>query len=202
VAKLGIFGGTFNPPHLGHLHIANGFLQAFQPEELLIIPSFVPPHKESPDLLPGEERMALCKRTFQGEVFRFSDMELQRKGRSYTVDTLETLKAQHPEQELYFLVGDDMLFYLPFWKDPERLLTLAHFVSAVRTEQVSTAELEQFAKTTYPQQYADGRFHFLTLLPFPVSSTEVREKRKAGQSLKGLVTPETEAYIKEKGFYL
>ncbi len=200
--NIGVFGGTFNPPHLGHLHIATAFLQAFQPEELLIIPSYVPPHKASPELASGEDRLVLCKQTFTDPRCKISDLELQRKGRSYTVDTLEELKSNYPGKELYFLVGDDMLLYLPHWREPERLLELAHFVSAVRSDRTSVSDLERFARQQYPAQYAAGRFHFLQLEPFEVSSTELRNKRKAGEALTGLVSAEAEEYINRKGLYL
>lgn len=203
VAKIGIFGGTFNPPHVGHLHIVSEFVQACSLDEVLIIPTFIPPHKATPDLASGEDRLELCRRTFVGPPFVVSNIELNRHDVSYTVDTLKALKEVYGEEtEFYFLVGDDMLFYLPKWKNPEELLSLTHFVSSVRSNDVTVEELEQFAKETYPKQYEAGRFSFLQMEPLKLSSTEVRDAVKAGTDISSMVTPAVAAYITEKGLYL
>ncbi len=203
VAKIGVFGGTFNPPHLGHLHIVTTFADTYDLDEVLIIPTYIPPHKAPVDLASGEERLELCRLAFQDPRFVISPMELVREGASYTVDTLRALKEAYGEDtELYFLVGDDMLLYLPKWKDPEELLRLAHFVSSVRSEDLTLEKLEAFAKEHYPEQYAAGRFLFMPMKPLELSSTEVRESHKKGMDISHMVTKEVADYIEEKGLYV
>lgn len=205
--RIGIFGGTFNPPHKGHQHIAEDFRDQMAAiglplDKVFIIPTYVPPHKAAPDLASGEDRLAMCRLCFeeaspavqaesaQAELepatsFQVSDLEIRREGASYTWMTLEDLHEQYDEvdpetgektpAELYFVMGDDMLLYLPQWKYPERVLDGAVLVSTIRSHECSVEELRNFAKTNYPDQYAAGRFLFFESEPFPVSSTEVRE---------------------------
>ncbi len=200
--KVGIFGGTFNPPHLGHRNIAEGFLERCDLDEMLIIPSYTPPHKEAKDLASGEERLAMCEMTFRGLPANVDAIELERKGTSYTVDTLRLLKERYGEDgELYFLMGDDMLLYLDKWVRPHEILELATVVSAVRSTSCTLSTLEGYAKNTFPEEYASGRFLFYEIPPFPVSSTEVRENLGEGRSVTGLVAPDVERYIKDRGLY-
>lgn len=212
--RIGIFGGTFNPPHKGHRHIAEDFRDQMAAiglplDKVFIIPTYVPPHKAAPDLASGEDRLAMCRLCFEKEnaehtqaelaaaqasptgtpepvaSFEVSDLEIRREGASYTWMTLEDLHEQYDEvdpetgektpAELYFVMGDDMLLYLPQWKYPERVLDGAVLVSTIRSHECSVEELRNFAKTNYPDQYAAGRFLFFESEPFPVSSTEVRE---------------------------
>lgn len=235
--RIGIFGGTFNPPHKGHRHIAEDFREQMAAiglplDKVLIIPTYVPPHKAAPDLASGEDRLAMCRLCFE-EGFEVSDLEIRREGASYTWMTLEDLHEQYDEvdpetgettpAELYFVMGDDMLLYLPQWKYPERVLDGAVLVSTIRSHECSVDELRDFAKTHYPDQYAAGRFLFFESEPFPVSSTEVRalvketagiraadgsstkvtqhERQIAKAKLETLLDPKVLAYILERELY-
>lgn len=236
--RIGIFGGTFNPPHKGHRHIAEDFREQMAAiglplDQVLIIPTFVPPHKAAPDLASGEDRLAMCRLCFEEASptpgsFQVSDLEILREGASYTWMTLEDLHEQYDEvdpvtgektpAELYFVMGDDMLLYLPQWKYPERVLDGAVLVSTIRSHECSVDELRVFARTHYPDQYAAGRFLFFESEPFPVSSTEVRTLvhdlrayEAAGeddlqiaatrQKLETLLDPQVLAYILERELY-
>ncbi|MBO7689305.1 MAG: nicotinate (nicotinamide) nucleotide adenylyltransferase [Clostridia bacterium] len=181
--RIGIFGGTFNPPHLGHRHIVEDFHAQMARiglplDKLLIIPTYVPPHKAAPDLASGEDRLLMCNLQLENGPFEVSDIEIKREGASYTWMTLEALHEQYDAPgepaELYFLMGDDMLLYLPHWVRPEKILEDAVLVSTIRSHECSVEELKAFAQTTYPDQYAAGRFLFFESEPFPVSSTEIR----------------------------
>lgn len=214
--RIGIFGGTFNPPHRGHRHIAEDFCaemakRGLPLDKVLIIPTFVPPHKETPDLASGEDRLAMCRLCFADSPFEVSDYEIAKADVSYTWMTLEHLHEQYGEVELYFLMGDDMLLYLPKWARPEKILEDAVLVSTIRSRACTVEELETFAKETYPEQYLAGRFLFFESEPFPVSSTEVRALvREAGRpyiaanepELERLLDPAVLQYILERELYL
>lgn len=218
--RIGIFGGTFNPPHLGHLHIAKDFRAQMEAlgkplDKLLIIPTFVPPHKETPDLASGKDRLAMCQKAFPD--FSVSDLEISRGDVSFTYMTLEQLHKEYdgvgPDGEpaqLYFLMGDDMLLYLPHWARPEKILEDAVLVSTIRSNDCTVETLRAFAKDTYPAQYAAGRFLFFESTPFPVSSTEVRgllkgkdgkSPKEAEEKLQTLLDPTVLQYILERGLY-
>lgn len=175
--RIGIFGGTFNPPHLGHQNLLTGFLSRLELDRVLVIPSAVPPHKAAPDLASGEDRMELCRRTFRDPRVTFSRMELDRTGKSYTVDTLRAIKEEYgPDSELFFLVGDDMLLYFDHWREPDTILSLCTLVASVRSDRTDLTELEAYAEEQFPEQYEAGRFRFLFIPPFEASSTEIRER--------------------------
>ncbi len=212
--RIGIFGGTFNPPHLGHRHIVEDFCEQMAVsghplDKVLIIPTFVPPHKAAPDLASGEDRLAMCRLTFSEEQYTVSDLEIARADTSYTWKTLEDLHEQYPDAEFYFLMGDDMLLYLPKWARPEHVLDQAVLVSTIRSEECSVDELIAFAREHYPEQFHANRFLFFESDPFPVSSTEVRELVKKAQNrpiakerLKTLLDPDVLSYILDRRLYL
>lgn len=215
--RIGIFGGTFNPPHRGHRHIAEDFRLQMEAsglslDKILVIPTYVPPHKEAPDLASGEDRLAMCRLCFDEGLFDVSDLEIRREDTSYTWKTLEDLHAKYPDAEFYFLMGDDMLLYLPEWRYPERVLERATLVSSIRSTECSVGELRAFAKQHYRKQYKAGRFLFFESEPFPVSSTEVRELMKTSVSqraeasiaqveLQRVLDPAVLRYILERGLY-
>lgn len=202
LAKTGIFGGTFNPPHLGHRNIAEGFVAHCSLDRMLIIPAAIPPHKAAPDLASAEDRLHMCEKTFADGRFTIDPIELNRQGKSYTVDTLRQLKQRYGENdEFYFLMGDDMLLYLDKWYEPWEILRLATVVSAVRSSRVSLEDLCSYAERTFPEEYRNGRFQFYEIPPVDVSSTEVRRRVRSGESLEGLVAPEVAQYIADRGLY-
>ena len=121
--KLGIFGGTFNPIHNGHVSLAKHYIQALGLDELLVIPTKQPPHKSAPDLAPASARLRLCRLAFAGVPEAVvSDMEIVRSGKSYTVDTVAQLRAMYPHAELYLLVGSDMFLTFSQWRQWQRIL--------------------------------------------------------------------------------
>lgn len=215
--RIGIFGGTFNPPHRGHRHIAEDFREQMAEsglplDKILVIPTFVPPHKAAPELATGEDRLAMCRLCFEEGIFEVSNLEIERADTSYTYQTLEILREEYPTAEFYFLMGDDMLLYLPKWVYPEKILENAILVSTVRSKACTIGELRAFAKENYRAQYKAGRFLFFESEPFPVSSTKVRdlwntvatgteEAPAARAELQRVLDPAVLRYILERGLY-
>ena len=200
--KIGIFGGTYNPPHVGHLNIVSKFAAEYELDRMLIIPTYVPPHKASPELAPTEARVEMCRRTFTDPKFEISTVEIDRKGRSYTYDTLKQLLGIYKDAKFYFLCGDDMLFTLHKWYKPKGILNYCTVVTSVRSEKYSIEDLENYAKNRFPKEYSGGRFEFMPIDPIELSSTEIRNKRKNGESIEGLVTKDTLDFIESEGLYL
>ena len=120
---IGIFGGTFNPVHSGHLLLARHYLDALKLDRLLVIPTGTPPHKDAPELLDGEKRMQLCALAFEDQPrVQLCDIELRREGKSFTVDTVGWLRQQYPQAQLYLLVGSDMFLSFERWKSWQQIL--------------------------------------------------------------------------------
>lgn len=199
--RIGIYGGTYNPPHLGHLNSVESFIEVYRLDKVLIIPTYIPPHKISSDLASCEDRLEMCRRTFKGEAFEISDIEISREGKSYTEDTLKMLKGIYKDAELYFLVGEDMLLSFHTWRRPDDILDMCTLVADVRNEGTDLSVLREYAKEFFPTEYANNKIQFLEAEPLELSSTEVRNKIKAGESVCELLTAETCEYIKSRGLY-
>ena len=154
--KLGIYGGTFNPPHLGHLTSARLALDALGLDELRFVPAALPPHKRLPPDAPGPEaRLEMVELAADGLLLpgrvSVSGMELSRPGKSYTADTLAQLHAQNPGAELWLMMGTDMFLTLQNWREPERITALAGICAFARTQadcgELLTIQAEHLRKT-------------------------------------------------------
>ena len=189
--KIGIFGGTFNPPHLGHLAAAEAAIGALGLDKLYIVPASIPPHKELPEGTPApEHRLAMAAKLADAlllpQVVQLSEMELKREGKSYTADTLAALREEYPEAELWLLMGTDMFLTLHRWREPEKILKLAGVCAFGRTEQDGEAVFapqREYLQKTYP----GARLTTITLPGLvDISSTRLREllaKGKGGDYL-------------------
>ena len=203
--KIGIFGGTFNPPHLGHITAAREAFALLGLDRLLLIPVGRPPHKELPAGSPtAAQRLEMtqpaAEATELGDRVEVLDLELRREGRSFTSDTLEALKAQYPEDELWLLMGTDMFLSLQTWHEPERVLSLVNIAAfgrrAADTESSFAVQREYLCRT-WPQ----ANIRTLSISGVvEVSSTELREKLKAGQGSE-LLAPAVYGYILREGLY-
>ena len=203
--KIGVYGGTFNPPHLGHLTAARAVYELLGLDLLLLIPAGLPPHKELPAGSPTpEQRLEMTRLAGEqlglGDKVRTLDIELERGGRSFTSDTLAQLKAQYPDSELWLLMGTDMFLTLQAWHEPEKILSLAGIAAFGRTEE-DTEELfsaqREYLYKTYPQ----ARIFTLTIPGvIDVSSTELREKLAKGEG-GNLLAPAVYGYILREGLY-
>ncbi|NLL63042.1 MAG: nicotinate (nicotinamide) nucleotide adenylyltransferase [Ruminococcaceae bacterium] len=199
--RIGIFGGTFNPPHLGHLNIVSKFVKDFGIDKMLIIPTYAPPHKSSPELVSPEDRIEMCKRTFKEPIFHISKVEINRQGKSYTHKTLQELKELNKNAEFFFLVGDDMFLSLHTWKLPNKILEYCTVVAAARSEEISVKNLIDYSKEKFPKEFSEGKIKILPIKPLKLSSTEIRDMRRAGLSIKDFVTKETNEFIEARGLY-
>ena len=203
--KIGVYGGTFNPPHLGHLTAARSVFELLNLDLLLLIPAGLPPHKELPAGSPTpEQRLEMTRLAGEqlglGDKVRTLDIELERGGRSFTSDTLAQLREQYPDSELWLLMGTDMFLTLQTWHEPEKILSLAGVAAFGRTEE-DTEELFSAQRDYLYRTYPQARIFTLTLPGvIDVSSTELREKLAKGRGA-NLLAPAVYGYILREGLY-
>ena len=191
--RVGIFGGAFDPPHLGHIRLAELCAERLGLEELLIVPTYRSPHKPTP-LTDYEQRMEMCRRAFTKKIFTVSDIERQLDGIGYSIDMLRAVKPQYKKGTKFFLiVGSDMLFSFKSWFKYESILKECTLTAAAREED-SYSDMCEFAAEL-------GRVKVLNLPVTELSSTEIREKLKKGESTEGLLSKEVFDYIKEGKIY-
>lgn len=185
--RVGIMGGTFNPVHNGHLMIAEQVRSQLDLDKVVFVPDNEPPHVDRKTAIAGTDRLAMLRRAVADHPqFAVSDMELVRGGRSYTIDTIRELRQRHPENDYYFIIGGDMVAYLPKWYQIDELVKLVTFVGVVRPGYERTS--------AYPITWVD-------VPEFAVSSTLIRRLVKTGGSIKYLVPESVREYIEEKGLY-
>ena len=196
--RTAVMGGTFNPPHVGHLICAQEALLAHGLDLVVWMPVNTPPHKSS-DEDPGvAHRVAMCALATGGDPrFAVSALEAQRPGASYTVDTLEALHAQAPGIELTFIVGGDMAAALPLWRDPERVVRLARLAVAERDGVARNVILERVS--VIPG--AAERVQFFDMPRVDVSSSLIRRRVAAGRPVRYLVPDGVAQYIDREGLY-
>ena len=203
--KIGIYGGTFNPPHLGHITAARAVFELLGLDQLLVIPAGLPPHKTMPDGSPtSAQRLEMTRLAAEqldlGERVKVLNMELRREGRSFTSDTLAQLKDQYPNDELWLLMGTDMFLTLQTWHEPEKILQLAGIAAFGRTEE-DTEELFSIQRDYLCEVYPQARIFTLTMPGVvDVSSTELREKLAKGEG-GNLLAPAVYGYILRQGLY-
>lgn len=195
--NIGIFGGTFNPVHNGHLHIARSFAAQLELDQVWLIPDKQPPHKAAADLAQAEDRLAMCRLAAAGTDLRVSDLEIRRESASYTVFTLEQLHREHPGHTFYLLMGEDMFCTLLEWYRAERILELAIPCAAQRSPD-GLARLEAYGQKLLA---AGGQYRIARIPYLPVSSTEIREKVRAGESIDQLVPLSVAQYIERQNLY-
>ena len=203
--KIGVYGGTFNPPHLGHVTAARAVFELLKLDLLLVVPDRQPPHKTLPEGSPTpEQRLEMTRLAAEqlglGEKVRVLDVELKREGRSYTSDTLAQLKEQYPEDELWLLMGTDMFLTIQSWHAPEKILSLAGIAAFGRTE-ADTEELFSVQREYLYRTYPQARIFTLTIPGVvDVSSTELRAMLAQGKG-GHLLPPAVYGCILREGLY-
>jgi nicotinate-nucleotide adenylyltransferase len=195
--RTGILGGTFNPPHLGHLVAAQEAYRALGLDQVMLIPAGIPPHKPV-EAEPGpQHRLELCRLAIDGDDrFIVSDLELRRDGPSFTVDTLKALSTQAPTTDLFLILGGDIAAGLPKWHEPERVLELATVAIAKRRG------TSRAAVTTALAGLKGGeRARFFQMPSIGISSTMLRRRVQAGQPIRYFVPDGVVDYIETHGLY-
>ncbi len=197
MTRIGILGGTFNPPHLGHLICGQEALIQLELDRIVMMPAGVPPHKEV-DEDPGQQpRLELCRRAVSGDDrFEVSALEMERDGPSYTVDTLDELHQIAPDSELYLIVGGDVAAGLGSWREPERVLSLATLAIA-RRRGTSRKAIDD----TLAGLQGGERARFFRMPRIGISSTDIRERVQRHESIRYLVPDAVASYIAEHQLY-
>ena len=193
VKKIGIFGGSFNPPHVGHLMLADRVCEEFALDTMYFVPAGIPPHKiGAPHLAANTDRLAMLNFSIAGNPkFAVSSVEMERAGVSYTAITLEQFRSMHPGEALYFLMGSDSLAEFDTWNKPERILSLAQLIVVPRPHH---------GQTDVPREYAERVLIAHTPL-FELSSTDIRERVRLRKSIRYCVRREVEEYIMNRRLY-
>lgn len=197
--KIGVFGGTFNPIHTAHINMAAAYINRLQLDKLIVIPTFIPPHKQAENLAAPQHRLEMCRLAVASqEKFCVSDYEIQQQGKSYTYKTLQYLSDECKGSELYLLMGADMFLTVQDWREPQEIYRLAVLCAAQR----NSGERELMRSHKHKLEEQGARCILLDMPPVPMSSTQVREKLMSGDDVTGLVSPAVLEYIIDKRLYI
>jgi nicotinate-nucleotide adenylyltransferase len=199
--RIGVFGGTFDPVHLGHLILAEQCREQGRLDEVWLVPSARPPHKQRYAVTPFRNRAEMLQLATAGQpAFRVNELENERPGLSYTVDTLDELRNSHPGAEWFFLVGSDTLAELHEWHDPAGIIRRVGLLVTARGDAHTLTADELRASLKLPESERVS----LQLIETPrvaISSRDLRRRAAEGRSLRYLVPRAVECYIEEKGLY-
>jgi nicotinate-nucleotide adenylyltransferase len=186
--KIGVLGGTFNPIHIGHLILAEEAREKLKLDKVIFVPTYLPPHKDNSDIASARARFTMVKLAIKdNRYFLVSDIEIKRDGRSYTIDTLKEFKKIYPSDELYFIIGSDLLKYLDDWKDLDEIIQMVRFVVATRPG--------------YPLEKIPSHISTIPIRAVDISGFEIRKAIKENKSFRYLVPETVLKYIKKKGLY-
>lgn len=212
--RLGLFGGTFNPIHIGHLRAAVEVWEAFRLDKVLLIPSAYPPHKDVRDVAGAEDRLAMVRLAVNGLPFlEASDVELNRRGPSYTIETLKHFKSRLPDGSvLYFMLGIDAFSEVTTWKSYTQLFEVADFIVMTRPRAAIkdlNAFIEEHISAAYRYDPVSRAFSHPELRPIhpfdithlDISATDARNRIRRGHSIHFLVPDAVEGLIKARGLY-
>ena len=197
--RVGIFGGTFDPIHMGHLIVAETIMDEFHLDKVVFIPAAVPPHKLDKQISPAKHRyMMTMLATCSNPRFQVSDMEMHRQGPSYSRDTLAQLIEEHgSDTEFYFIVGADSVENLHTWNRIDELLTMCHFIGASRPG--CMPDMEKIAQRFGPLA---EKIHCLETPELEISSTEIRHRVGQKRTIRYIVPETVEQYIYKEKLYL
>jgi nicotinate-nucleotide adenylyltransferase len=195
--RIGVLGGTFDPVHNGHLHIADALRTALNLKSVLWIPAGRPPHKSDQIVSSDHDRLAMLDLALAGSATdEISTIDMDRSGPSYTADTLAILAEHFPSARLFFLMGEDSLRDLPTWHHPERILRVAELAVAGRPGVETNLESLELQVPGIGR-----RVHVVPTEEVAISSSEIRRRVRENQSIRGLVPEIVEAYIRDHGLY-
>ncbi len=197
--RIGVFGGTFNPPHIGHLLLATEAKDLAELDKIMFMPCANPPHKPNLRIPDGEHRLKMVELSIEDNPdFEVSDMEVQAGGKSYTAKTLERLQQMYPDDTLCFIVGADSLCEMESWFCPSEIFKRAELVVACRGG-MKEAELN-VAIDFYKQKY-NARIRKIDMNIIEMSSSDIRKRIQTGKSVRYMMTDKTIEYIRQTGIY-
>jgi nicotinate-nucleotide adenylyltransferase len=198
--RIGIFGGSFDPIHLGHLILAEQAREQARLEEVWFIPSAIAPHKRTGPVASDRQRLEMVQLAIAGHsAFHAKDIELNRGGTSYTVDTLESLSQLHPNDEFFLLMGGDSLDQFRSWREPERICQLA--TPFIFFRHGSPQSLDSLRGLVSPERFAAISSAAIVSRLIEISSTDIRQRAASGRSLRYLVPRSVEMYIENQKLY-
>ncbi len=190
--RVGVFGGTFDPPHIGHAIVASEVLAAARLGRVLWVPASIPPHKGGRRITPGHVRRRMVEAAIQGEPrFELCDLELERGGVSYTVDTLRALKRQHPDWSLSLIVGADLYRGFERWRSPGEIAELAEVIVVTRPGSDFSAE----------ERDGGAGVRIVPIAALEISSSRVRERVGRNLAVRDMVAPAVLTIIEGEGLY-
>lgn len=198
--KIGVFGGSFNPVHNGHINFAREIYSRAKLDKIIFVPAFISPLK-STVLASKTDRLKMLELALENESkFEISDFELKNEKTSYTYYTIEHFKSLYPNDELYLIIGSDQLLNFDKWFRFEDILKSVSILSCSRINKVSRKELYDFSKQRL--NISEDKIFIADFEPYEVSSSEIRIMIKNGENIEGLVPKSVSDYIKERGLYL
>ena len=213
--RIGILGGTFNPIHMGHLKVAETVHRSFHLHKILFIPSYIPPHKESSDIASASYRLKMVELALAiYPQFIPSSIEIKAKGKSYSILTLKRLKKLYPQALIFFILGIDAFLEIDTWREYRKVLERCFFIIVSRPgyrleDAKSVLEedyRERMVKVSEQERLRENmlqtyRLFLLSMNSLDIASTEIREKIRRGESVRGLVPESVEKYILESHLY-
>lgn len=198
--RIGIYGGTFSPPHKGHIAAARAFMEQMWLDILYIIPTATPPHKEMECPISAKDRLEMCRLAFEElDGVCVSDLEISRGGKSYTVDTLRELSGE--DRRLFFLCGTDMMLTLDRWREPEEIFKLCYPVY-IRRDNDRSLDAVIIDKIAQYQRDFGKVVRRIVADPIEISSSQIRQMITDGEDLSGVITKKVENYIKRNHLYV
>lgn len=194
MSKIGIFGGSFNPIHNGHIYIAREVKKKFLLDKIVFIPTGYAPHKDNSDFAPKNDRFNMVKISV-GDEFEVSDIEIKKSGPCYAVDTMSELKKTYCDDDLYYIIGADSLRDFMTWREPLKLFSMLNIIVVNREK----TDIERIAEE-YREKY-NAKIYVCHINPVDISSTEIRKRCKLNKNLSEYVPYTVEEYIKKHKLY-
>lgn len=186
--NIGILGGTFNPVHIGHLILAEEAREKLALDKVIFVPANLAPHKDTSDIADAFDRFRMVELAIKGnKYFDTSDVEIKRNGLSFTIDTIKEFRKVYPKDDLYFIIGSDLLKYLDEWKDLPEIVKLVRFIAATRPG--------------YPLEEIPGYIKTVEIRAVDVSAFEIRSRIKTNRSFRYLVPDAVYNYISKSKLY-
>ncbi|MGN0601319.1 MAG: nicotinate (nicotinamide) nucleotide adenylyltransferase [Oscillospiraceae bacterium] len=200
MGNIGIFGGTFNPVHKGHVRLLESVGEAVDFKKVIVLPDRIPPHKQADNLASGKDRYNMCRLAFEKvKNAEVSDWELKQSGKSYSVYTLRHFHELFPDDKLFFIMGSDMLLSFESWYCYEEILSLATLICISRENKVTADKLNNYARNLVKK---GGEVIVLKREPFEISSSQIREKLKNHEDCSCYLDKNVVQYISDNKLYL